>query len=73
MSPESGYMTPEELVKRYQGKVKLRTLRNWRSMGNGPPFTKIGGTVLYPKKDLENWEAQNTVVCTSEYSAAKGV
>lgn len=35
---------------------KRSTLQKDRSLGkNHPPYKKIGGIVLYPKKDFEKW------------------
>lgn len=31
------------------------TLRNKRSKGEGPPYVKDGGTILYPRKHLEEY------------------
>lgn len=54
------YMTPEELVERYRGKINTRTLDNWRSTGEGPAYTKIGGKVLYPVRAVKEWEQRRT-------------
>lgn len=61
------YFTPEELVERYKSQVTVRTLANWRSAGTSPPFTKIGGRILYPVKELLEWEQRRTVQSTSMY------
>lgn len=61
------YFTPEELVERYKCQVTVRTLANWRSAGTSPPFTKIGGRILYPVQDLIEWEKRRTVQSTSMY------
>jgi hypothetical protein len=61
------YLTPAEVVDRYQGKVSTRTLANWRSAGTSPPFTKIGGRILYRFTDLIEWEKRRTVGSTSDY------
>lgn len=63
-----GYLTPEQLETRWGGRIKVRTLANWRTSGNGPPFTKIGGAVLYNREKLEQWEDTRTVTSTSNYS-----
>lgn len=55
------YLTPEELKERYKEQVTIRTFANWRSQGKGPPFTKIGGGVLYPMDQLQIWEKRNTL------------
>jgi hypothetical protein len=46
------YLAPTDLVDRYKGKITVRTLANWRSQGIRPPFTKIGGRILYHLADL---------------------
>lgn len=61
------FFTPEELVDRYQGKVTVRTLANWRSLGISPPYTKCGGRVLYPVDQLIEWERKRTVTSTANY------
>lgn len=60
MSLDKRYLTPKELVERYNGEISLRTLANWRSGGYGPPYTKVGGIVFYPIERLDEWENQNT-------------
>lgn len=62
------YLTPRELVERYEGKISIRTLANWRSSGVSPPFTKVGGRILYPFKELLEWEKTRTVKSTSQYT-----
>jgi len=32
--------------------IAVTTLRNWRSVGKGPTYQKIGGRVLYPRADV---------------------
>ena len=61
------FLSPQELSDRYEGRITVRTLNNWRSAGNGPPFTKLGGAVLYPLQKIIEWEARNTVQSTSQY------
>jgi hypothetical protein len=61
------YMTPAEVVSRFQGKISVRTLANWRSSGVSPPFTKVGGRILYPIKELLEWERNRTVKSTAQY------
>jgi hypothetical protein len=57
---EVQYLTPTELAARYKGSITVRTLANWRSTGNGPRFTKIGGRVLYPVDAVIEWEKSRT-------------
>ena len=61
------YMTPAEVAVRFQGKISIRTLANWRSSGVSPPFTKVGGRILYPIKELLEWERNRTVKSTAQY------
>ena len=61
------FLTAKELSARWLGQVAERTIQNWRHTGDGPPFKKIGGKVLYALSDIERWEAQRTVNSTSEY------
>jgi excisionase family DNA binding protein len=36
-----------------------RTLRQWRYLGEGPRYLKVGATVRYRARDVESWlEAQ---------------
>ncbi len=65
--PET-YLTPQEVVERFSGKLKLNTLANWRvgrkKDGIGPDFIKAGGKVLYPLSKLERWEELQTISST---------
>ena len=64
---EKKFFTPAELVARYERKITLKTLANWRSRGDGPKFTRTGGRILYPIQSVEEWEAKRTVESTSQY------
>lgn len=55
------YLTPTDLVNRYRGTITIRTLANWRSTGEGPRYTKIGGRVLYPLDAVKSWEESRTL------------
>jgi predicted site-specific integrase-resolvase len=37
--------------------ISPRTLERWRWLGEGPPFLKIGGRVVYRLEDIERYEA----------------
>lgn len=65
--PEKKFLTPRELSGRWGGRITERTLANWRSQGAGPPFSKLGGAILYPVDRLLDWEERNTVSSTSQY------
>jgi len=62
------FLTPQEVSDRYGGKISVKTLNNWRNLGVGPAFTKLGGKVMYPQDRLVEWEHRNTVQSTSEYT-----
>lgn len=66
---EKKFMTPKDVSDRYEGRIGVRTLANWRSQGSGPPFVKVGGAILYKYDDLNAWEQENTVSSTSQYGA----
>ncbi|MBF0310625.1 MAG: helix-turn-helix domain-containing protein [Magnetococcus sp. WYHC-3] len=38
--------------------ISHRTLERWRSLGEGPPYLKIGGRVVYRQDDIERYEAE---------------
>ena len=59
--PETTFLTEDEVAARYRGAVSPGTLRNWRSQRQGPPWVKVGKSALYPRRELEDWEARNTV------------
>lgn len=62
------YLTPAEVVARFEGRISPQTLSNWRNLGTGPAYLKLGGKVLYPIDRLVEWEQRNTVQSTSQYS-----
>ena len=52
------YLTQVELAARWR--ISPRTLERWRWAGEGLPFTKVGGRVLYSLSDIEAYEAAQT-------------
>jgi hypothetical protein len=40
----------EQIVSRIIG-IKPKTLQNWRSLGRGPAYLKLGGKVVYSLDD----------------------
>lgn len=42
-------------------KVSLRTVQNWRYDKNGPPYTKIGGTIRYRRSEVLAWLSREQV------------
>lgn len=53
----SRFLTTEEVVARYSGKITVRSLRRWRRRGTGPTYFRIGLKILYPIRELKRWEA----------------
>lgn len=51
------FMTPAEVAERHRKTVE--TLANERSRGEGLPFLKHGGKVLYRMSDVVAWETAN--------------
>ena len=51
------FLTTKELSARWGGRITVRTLENWRSTSNGPPFIKLGCAALYRVADIDRWEA----------------
>jgi hypothetical protein len=41
-------------------------LAKLRTVGGGPPFSKLGGKVLYEIGDLKNWVAARKVKSTAQ-------
>lgn len=52
------FLTPYDLHRRWSKAISLKTLSNWRSLSIGPPYSKIGGRVLYRVSDILYWESQ---------------
>lgn len=69
---EEEFLSPEEVSARYGERISIRTLANWRSNGDqGPPFTKVGGRIAYPKAKLIEWEGKRTFTKTPEKEERK--
>lgn len=64
---EKRYFTPKELSEHWDNRIKVRTLNNWRQSGDGPPFLKIGGAILYKIADVDAWEEARKKSNTSQY------
>ena len=59
---ETEWLTDDE-ARRYCGGIELRTRR---VRGNGPPYSKAGGRVVYARRDLDEWLRSLRVRSTSE-------
>lgn len=51
------FLTPAQVVERWNGAVTVSTLKNWRSKGSGPDFIKFGHHIRYPLEKLIEYEA----------------
>lgn len=49
----SDYVSEHDLAD--QLGVTLRTMRNWRSLGEGPPITRIGRRIYYQREAARAW------------------
>jgi Helix-turn-helix domain len=50
-------LTQRELADRWR--CSLRTLQRWRSLGGGPGFVRLGGSIRYPIADVLSFENMN--------------
>ena len=60
--------TQEQLAERWH--LSPRTLEQWRWLGKGPRFLKIGGRVLYDEDLVEDYE--DGQVCRSTNGPISG-
>jgi hypothetical protein len=45
----------------YVGVVSPKTMENWRSLGIGPRYLKLGGRVAYRIADLDAWLEEQVI------------
>lgn len=64
-------ITQEQLADRWH--MSPRTLEQWRWLGKGPKFLKIGARVLYREQDVEAWESGQVCQNTSGPLPAEGL
>jgi predicted site-specific integrase-resolvase len=65
-----GKMTQGQLADRWQ--ISPRTLEQWRWLGKGPKFLKIGARVLYRDEEVEAYEEERLCQNTSGPLPAEG-
>lgn len=51
------YMTPASLVEYLDGAVNEGTCRQWRYLGKGPKWHKVGNRVVYSRAEVDQWVA----------------
>jgi hypothetical protein len=66
---EPTYLTAVEVAERLR--VSVLTLANWRVLGKGPAYVKIGSKVLYPIDTLEEWELARRGEAQARHSARR--
>lgn len=59
---EMEFLTPYDLHRRWGRAISIKTLANWRSLGYGPPYSRMGGRVLYRVSDVLTWENQHRFI-----------
>lgn len=52
-------LSPAELADRWG--VPVATLAQWRYVGKGPAYLKLGGAVRYRLEDVESYEDEHLV------------
>ena len=65
-SPDDLFI-PSEAARKLR--TNVRTMERWRTLGNGPPFVRVGRRVAYRRGDLDAWVQANVVRHTSEPSS----
>jgi len=63
MTSDSKFVTDTQLAERWQ--MHRKSLIRWRGQGQGPPFIKINGKILYKMADVEEYEKANTQATVS--------
>jgi hypothetical protein len=59
------YFNQTDLSRRW--KLSVRTLEQWRFLGKGPRYTKIGNCVRYLIDDIEDYEKNHIFNNTAQY------
>jgi predicted DNA-binding transcriptional regulator AlpA len=53
-------------------KISESTVREWRVLGEGPPFVKISRSVRYRPEDIERWAKAREFTKTGDMPTAGG-
>jgi hypothetical protein len=68
---DDAYLTTAQLAERWH--LRPKTLANWRSMGKGPPYIRVGARALYPAEGIHafeklspNWLAADNIQSQSQ-------
>ncbi|MGV9784836.1 hypothetical protein [Nocardia farcinica] len=60
-APPQEYLSPKQLAERWPGGPSVKTLAQWRYLGIGPDYTRVGKSVVYPLASVLEFERTNTV------------
>ena len=63
-------LTQEQLAERWH--MSPRTLEQWRWLGKGPKFLKIGARVLYDEDEVDGYEAEQVCQNTNGPISSEG-
>ena len=65
---DDAYLTSAQLAQRWR--LRPQTLANWRWLGKGPPYIRVGARVLYPAEGIHAFEKLSPQWLTSDRSPA---
>jgi hypothetical protein len=65
IAPATPQFVNEHVIERVLD-IPVKTLRNWRVSGRGPPFSKLGASVRYELDTAIRWARNRQVNSTSE-------
>lgn len=60
---EDDWMTPAELAQELD--IPVRNLEQWRYLGKGPDYAKLGKHVRYRRSAVDAWVKANTITPSS--------
>ena len=71
MASVAKQLSEREIQEEYN--ISARTLQGWRTRRKGPPYRKIGGTLVrYDRGEFETWLKSNALVLgNAEYPRAQ--
>jgi predicted DNA-binding transcriptional regulator AlpA len=55
MADKKRWLTEVDLYELLERTVSRPTIKDWRYKGVGPPYTKLGGRVVYRSEDVDAW------------------
>lgn len=72
MPPQSTFLTPRQLSDRWEGRIAVKTLANWRcaDIPRGPTFRRLGNSIYYAMVDIVEFERATSFRSTKEYETA---